>query len=84
MWYGFGRLGYRGGLLAPWLGWVGPIAMMVFWVLVVVALALFIRYLVRGNRSAAREGSALEILKARCARGEISKEEFEEKRRDLQ
>ena len=83
MWYGLGRLGYRGGLLAPWLAWVGPIAMLVFWVLVVVAIAFFIRYLARGAR-AARDGSALEILKARYARGEISREEFEEKRRDIQ
>ena len=84
MWYGFGRLGYRGGLFLPWLSWVGPIAMVVFWVLIVVAIVFFIRYLVRGPRSAAHDGSAMEILKARYARGEISKEEFEGKRRDLQ
>ncbi|MBI2171195.1 MAG: SHOCT domain-containing protein [Chloroflexi bacterium] len=32
---------------------------------------------------ASREDSALEILKRRYARGDISKEEYEEKKRDL-
>jgi putative membrane protein len=83
MWYGLGRMGYGAGRLAPWLSWVGPIAMLVFWALIVTAIAFFIRYLVRSSRSAAREGSAIEILKARYARGEINKQQFDEMRRDL-
>jgi putative membrane protein len=84
MLYGLGRMGYRGAMAMPWLSWVAPIAMLVFWVLVVVAIAFLIRFLVRGSRSATRADSAVEILKARYARGEISKAEFDEKRRDLQ
>ncbi len=57
----------------------------VFWVLVVAGLVLLVIWIVQkalGGRGGAVE-SALEILKKRYARGEISKEEYEEKKRDL-
>ncbi|PWB56478.1 MAG: hypothetical protein C3F06_01240 [Candidatus Methanoperedenaceae archaeon] len=53
---------------------------LIFWVLVIIGLALLIKYLWEGKRG---EESALEILKKKYARGEISKEEFEEKKKDL-
>ena len=37
-----------------------------------------------GQGGAAREDSALDILEKRYARGEINKQEFEERKRDLQ
>ena len=55
-----------------------------FWVLVLAGLILLIRWLWVQARPAARaEESALEILKRRYARGEITREEFETIRRDL-
>ncbi|NJD54586.1 MAG: SHOCT domain-containing protein [Candidatus Methanoperedens sp.] len=68
--YGAGMMGYGGGIL--WL---------LFWILVIIGLALLIRYLWQGGKR--EEESALEILKKKYARGEISKEEFEEKKKDL-
>lgn len=67
-------------------GWMGSVFMIVFWTLLIVALVLWIKSLLRQERRASASGepeSALEILKRRYARGEISKEEFEEKRKDL-
>jgi putative membrane protein len=65
---------YSGGGL-----WFLP--MLVFWVLLVVGVVFLLRWLGAHERS---EGSrALDILKERYARGEVSKAEFEEKRRDL-
>ncbi len=54
---------------------------LIFWILVIIGLALLIKYLWEGTKRG--EESALEILKKKYARGEISKEEFEEKKKDL-
>jgi len=79
----FGRFGYGMAHGASWMGWVAPIAMAVFWALIITALVFFIRYLFRQSRLARRDDSALEILKIRYAKGEISREEFEQRRKDL-
>jgi len=55
-----------------------------FWVLVLVGLVLLIRWLwVQAQPITKADESALEILKRRYARGEITREEFEAIRRDL-
>ena len=81
--HGPGMMGWGYGM-----GWFGSILMVAFWVAVIVGMIFLIRWLVvstRGGVSGARsEDSALEILKRRYARGEINREEFEEKRKDLQ
>ena len=56
--------------------------MLVFWGLVIWGLVVGIRWLVRQGRDE-RPDRALETLRERYARGEIGKEEFEAKRRDL-
>jgi len=57
-----------------------------FWLLIIIGVVLLIVWVVR--QSSGREGgrggeTALDILKKRYARGEINKEEFEERRRVL-
>jgi putative membrane protein len=80
---------WHGRMMDGWgMGWIGGIFMILFWILIVVALVLFIRWLVqntRGGTTSSRTESsrALDILKERYARGEIDKQEFEEKKRDL-
>ena len=65
-----------------WWGW-GMMAMMfLFWVLFIVGLIVGIRWLV-GKGKEQKQDSALEILRQRYARGEINKDEFEARRRDL-
>jgi len=46
-------------------------------------IVLLIRYLWESGGAKREQESALEIMKIRYARGEISKEEFEEKKKDL-
>lgn len=60
--------------------------MMIFWWLLIIALLLTaIRVIMRGRvkQSNNQNGSPLEILKRRYAKGEITKEEFKERKNDL-
>lgn len=70
-----------------WVGWiVGFIIMLLF----LGALVTLVYFLIRaisvnqsGDSQLGRGGDALEILKQRYVRGEISKAEYEEMRSDL-
>lgn len=67
-------------------GWgmgYGWLFMIIFWGLVVLGIIYLVQSIVRGSRNEAKE-SAVEILKKRYARGEITKEEFERMRADLE
>ena len=74
---------------AWFLGWgvLWMIMITAFWLLVLMGLALAVRWLWRVGSGIGtvrtQEEPALEILKKRYARGEIGKEEFEAKKRDL-
>ena len=87
-WGGYG--GHMGPGMMGWgygMGWLWHIIMIAFWIAVIVGIIFLIRWLVisagAGGGAARSEDSALEILKRRYARGEINKEEFEEKKKDL-
>jgi putative membrane protein len=56
------------------------------WILILIAVAVVVWQLMRGpltGGSQIERRSALDILKERYARGEIQREEFEQKKRDL-
>ncbi len=55
----------------------------IFWILILVGLVLLIKYLWEGAGAKGAQESALDILKKRYAKGEINKEEFEDKKKDL-
>ena len=66
------------------MGWgmgFGWLFMIVFWALVIVGIAALIRWF--SDQSGSHGKTALEILRERYARGEIQKEEYEQKKRDL-
>ena len=72
------------GMHPGWWMWgpAGAVMMLVFWALVITGLVLGIRWLARqGHRE--RPDRALDILRERYARGEIDKDEFLERKRDL-
>jgi len=58
--------------------------MWVFWIGVLVALIFFVKWLVQQKPGGQKhEEDALEVLKKRYAKGEIDREEFEQKKKDL-
>ncbi|MHB1040985.1 MAG: SHOCT domain-containing protein [Desulfobacteria bacterium] len=64
-------------------GWM--VLHLIFWVLLVVGLVLLALWAVRKvSAGAGASGeSSMDILKKRYARGELSREEYEEKKRDI-
>ena len=67
-----------------WGWWFGWFFMLVWWVVIIAAIVALIKWLFGHNGENKIGGkSALDILKERYARGEITKEEFESKKRDL-
>jgi putative membrane protein len=79
--YGHGHM-WGGGA-----GWIfGPIMMILFVALIVAVVVLVVRWLGGaggGAAQAARPKAALDILEERFARGEIDKDEFEQRRQAL-
>ncbi|MBU6467626.1 MAG: SHOCT domain-containing protein [Betaproteobacteria bacterium] len=68
-------------------GWgmgVGFIFMLLFWGFIILGIAALIRWLMtQSSGREAHEKSPLEIVQERYARGEIDRDEYEQKKRDL-
>lgn len=60
----------------------GFIFMILWWGLIIAGIVVLVQWLSR-NYGTAREKSPLDILKERYAKGEINKQEFEERKKDL-
>lgn len=86
---GFGPWGWWHSPFNGWsASWPGMIVTYGFWGLVIAVLVLLIRRLVHSGKSGSTGSnercSAIEILKQRYAKGEITQEEFLEIMDDLQ
>lgn len=66
-----------------YMGWWGFAMMILFWILVIAGIVFLVRWVTQRGSGGPGEETALDILKKRYARGEIGKEEYEEKKRDL-
>ena len=80
MWGNIGNFGWGWGGMGMGLG------MLLFWGLLVVSIVLLVKFTWGAGVFSERkqEKSALDILKERYARGEIKREEFEQKKHDLE
>ncbi len=59
--------------------------MWIFWIAIIVGIIFLVKWIVQQSRPDGQQQgeNSLEILKKRYARGEIDKEEFEQKKKDL-
>jgi putative membrane protein len=71
----WGDYGWGWGMGFGWL------SMIIFWVLVIMGIVFIVRMIAGGEK---KNEAALDILKMRYAKGEISKEEFDAKKKDIQ
>lgn len=68
------------------MGFGGPF-MLIVWVALIVAAVWLVRWLLANDTTRRRrptDSTALDTLKERYAKGEINRDEFEQKRRDLE
>jgi putative membrane protein len=65
-------------------GWIGLgfLHMALFWILVILGIVVLARWLT-GSPPANGAGRALDILKERYAKGELTREQYEQMRREL-
>ncbi len=91
MWGPYGMMGGRyspngwwgmHGYSGAW-GWLQVLFSVFWWVFVVAFVVAAVKWIFGCRRGWHRRSSAHEILGERYAKGEISKQEFEEKKRDL-
>lgn len=84
MWGGWPNMmgGYYGGM-----GWIGLVLGIIFLIVIIVGIILLIVWIVKRTTNSAIEPKtdikALEVLKERYAKGEISKEQYEDIKKDL-
>jgi putative membrane protein len=64
--------------------WGGMVHMLLMWGVFILIIAALAKWVFGKPANAPHGKTALEILKERYARGEINREEFEQKRRDIE
>jgi len=64
-------------------GILGGIFSILLWALLIIGIIALIRWVISGIGNRGKDDLALEILKQRYARSEISREEFEQKKKEL-
>ena len=70
------------------MGWFGPgfggIFMILFWGAIIVGIIAIIRWLSSPRQTRPTEKSALDILNERYAKGEMDRDDYEARRRDIE
>jgi putative membrane protein len=85
---------YSGWHMGRWMmggwgtGWFGMIFMIIFWGLIIFGLVALIRWLIQNTSSKGHSGigtgsKAMDILKERFAKGEISRNDFDSMKKNL-
>ena len=78
--------GYGSGPGSMMMGWMAPVGMVIWFLilgLIVAGIVWLFRTLTRQSSATGRRSSSLDVLEERYARGEIGRDEYLEKRRDI-
>lgn len=81
---GPGMMGQGGGWMWGSGMWLGGLAMLVFWGALIVGAVVVVRLIGGGLPRRDIRTSPLDILKRRYASGEITREQYEQMRKDLE
>ncbi|MCL5428683.1 MAG: SHOCT domain-containing protein [Chloroflexi bacterium] len=71
--YGWGMMG----------GWGGMLVMLLFWVALILIIVWVVRAAIGTNSGSGSASNARAILDARYARGEITRKEYEQMKKDI-
>lgn len=76
-------------MMGDWSGWgwgmgFGWIFMVVFWALIIFGIVALAKWLFSSSSGGGSGKGPLAVLKERYARGEITREQYEQMRRDIQ
>lgn len=63
--------------------WGGGFMMFFWWLLIIIAIVALVKWAMNQRTATPKEETPMDILEKRYAGGEISKEEFEERKKDL-
>jgi len=76
-----------GGFYGGGMGWIGMILGFIFFILIIIGIIFLIIWAVKRSTHSEIEdktgNKALEVLKERYAKGEITKEQYESMKKDL-
>ena len=64
-------------------GFAGGFFMLLLWILIIVGGVALVQYSLKSMKTPSDATQALKLLEERYAKGEIEKEEFQEKKKDL-
>lgn len=76
MWHGYEGWGWGWGMMG-----IGLLFMLLFWSLVILGIAALLKWLRGASGNTANK--SFDILKERYVRGEITREQFEQMKRDI-
>ena len=82
----FGWPNMMGGFFGGGMGWIGMILGFIFFILIIIGVIFLIVWLVRRTGSSVPEKTSthsLEILKERYAKGELTKEQYDNMKKEL-